>query len=143
MTLIELTVVILVIFSLIGVTFVGVSAWKRGSDRTIAILEIRSAQMGMRTHCQIEGIEGSTLTDLPDFIFGQGKYVPNGIDRGTGLPKEDGELPEHPVSGQNFDFVAGSGDIIPAYGELYICTGGGGSLTDYTYNPQPAIYKQW
>ncbi len=36
MTLLELTVVILVLLSLIGILFIGARAWKRGSDRTPA-----------------------------------------------------------------------------------------------------------
>ena len=38
MTLIELTVVILVLLSLISILFVGARAWKRGSDRAGCII---------------------------------------------------------------------------------------------------------
>ena len=50
MTLIELTVVILVLLSLISVLFIGARAWMRGSDRANAALLIRNAQQGVRSH---------------------------------------------------------------------------------------------
>ena len=150
MTLIELTVVILVLLSLIGVLFVGAAAWKRGSDRSAAILLIRNAQMGLRSHLQISGITETSTEDgtysvagLQDELFGNQRFVYNGIDSDTGLPKAIGELPDHPKSGLSFDFVADSGDIVPAWGELYICTGGSGGVDDYTYNPNPTSYQHW
>lgn len=143
MTLIELTVVILVMFGLIAAVFLGTSAWKRGSDRTMAILMIRSAQQGLRSHIQIEGFDGANYPELPEQLFGQDKYVSNGTDRVTGLQKSVGELPDHPSKNQVFDFVAGDGDIVPPIGELYICTGGASSVNNFDYNPQPSIYEQW
>lgn len=143
MTLLELTVVILVFLGLMGILYVGAKAWKRGSDRSMSILLIRSAQMGLRSHVQIEGITDSSYPDLPEALFGHGKFVSNGIDRDTGLPKPVGSLPDHPVPSLSFDFVASDSDLIPPVGELYICTGGGGSVNDFTYNPQPSVYKQW
>ena len=41
MTLLELTVIILVLLSLITILFVGAKAWKRGSDRAACILQHR------------------------------------------------------------------------------------------------------
>ena len=139
MTLIELTVVILVMLSLIGVLFFGATAWKRGSDRAHTILMIRSAQIGMRSHCQIVGLDpdtSPTFTDLPEQIFGEERYVPND---GKAL----GELPNHPAPGQSFGYVAGDGDIVPPYSSLYISTGGGGGLSDVTYNPTTERYHGW
>lgn len=138
MTLIELTVVILVLISLIAVLFIGARAWKRGSDRSAAVITIRNSQMGLRAHNRIEGIDDAgTFLNLPQQVFGQNKYVFNGAQ------KADGELPSHPANGQTFDFVAGNGDIIPPLGQLYICTGGISSLNDFTYNPTPNVYRQW
>ena len=42
MTLLELTVVILVLLSLISILFIGARAWKKGSDRAASILTIRN-----------------------------------------------------------------------------------------------------
>ena len=48
MTLLELTVVILVLLSLISILFVGARAWKKGSDRSANIMNIRNCQQAMR-----------------------------------------------------------------------------------------------
>ena len=48
MTLLELTVVILVLLSLISILFIGARAWKRGSDRSANIMNIRNCQQAMR-----------------------------------------------------------------------------------------------
>jgi type II secretory pathway pseudopilin PulG len=48
MTLLELTVVILVLLSLITILFIGAQAWKRGSDRAICIINIQNVQKGVR-----------------------------------------------------------------------------------------------
>lgn len=144
MTLVELSVVIFVMLGLISVTFLGASAWKRHADRTTAILLIRNTQMGVRSHTRLEGLTDTTIvSDLPEQIFGENKYVPNGTDRSTGIQKPDGEFPDHPRSSENFGFVAADGTIIPALGVLYICTGGSGGVADPTYNPIPAQYDQW
>ncbi|MGC4017627.1 MAG: prepilin-type N-terminal cleavage/methylation domain-containing protein [Luteolibacter sp.] len=42
MTLLELTVVILVLLSLISILFIGAKAWKKGSDRAGCIMNIRN-----------------------------------------------------------------------------------------------------
>ncbi len=143
MTLIELTVVIMVLLGLITVVFVGGKAWKRGSDRSMALIMIRNAQMGLRAYCQIEDVTTPTYPNLPEALFGQDRFVSNGIDRETGLAKPAGTLPNHPVSGLSFDYVAGDGDVVPPLGTLYICTGGSSGVNDFTYNPQPSIYRQW
>jgi prepilin-type N-terminal cleavage/methylation domain-containing protein len=53
MTLLELTVVILVLLSLISILFVGARAWKKGSDRAGCILNIRNVQQAVRGHANM------------------------------------------------------------------------------------------
>ncbi len=48
MTLLELTVVILVLLSLISILFVGARAWKKGSDRSANIMNVRNVQQAAR-----------------------------------------------------------------------------------------------
>lgn len=143
MTLLEITVVILVMLSLISALFMGANAWKKGSDRSFAILLIRNAQQGVRSHLNVEGVgDEPSFPDLAVHVFGQNKYVPNGYES-NGAPKPDGELPDHPRKGLIFGFAQGDSDIIPPFGELYMCTGGLSSLGDYTYNPKPSDYSNW
>ncbi|MEI6654040.1 MAG: type II secretion system protein [Verrucomicrobiota bacterium] len=62
MTLLELTVVILVLLSLIAILFVGARAWKKGSDRAGCILNIRNVQQAVRGHQNMNNLAvGDTL----------------------------------------------------------------------------------
>ena len=56
MTLLELTVVILVLLSLISILFIGARAWKKGSDRAANILNIRNVQQAVRAHVNVRGL---------------------------------------------------------------------------------------
>ena len=131
MTLIELTVVILVLLSLISVLFIGARAWMRGSDRANAALLIRNAQQGVRSHANIRGIESTDTAQgwaaavgleeddtegieadlLANAIFGPGRFLETDAD---------GMVPTHPDNDNAF--VAGSTDFetLPALGELYM-----------------------
>ena len=56
MTLIELTVVILVLLSLISVLFIGAKAWKDGADRADCIVYIGQYQKGVRSYANINEV---------------------------------------------------------------------------------------
>ena len=103
MTLIELTVVILVLLSLISILFVGARAWKRGSDRAGCIMNIRNVQQGMRSFQNMNGhTAGDTVTDAQTEIIGAGKFVET--------------TPECPGGGS---YTIG-GNSLPAVGTLYM-----------------------
>lgn len=71
MTLLELTVVILVLLSLISILFVGARAWKKGSDRSANIMNIRNCQQAMRGHQNMRGLnptDAFAQTDLEEYI---------------------------------------------------------------------------
>jgi type II secretory pathway pseudopilin PulG len=124
MTLLELTVVILVLLSLIAILFVGARAWKRGSDRAANIMNIRNVQQAMRGHENMYNMRpGDTLAstvivgddeaaylrtprppaNLPAYTYSgtvpiQGVlYVTNNFDHVIYgfTPPEDGEQPEY------------------------------------------------
>lgn len=74
MTLIELTVVILVILSLISLLFVGFYTWKKGADWSKCTnLNIRGVQKAVRDWQTKEGLKPGDLI-VWDEIFGEGKY---------------------------------------------------------------------
>ena len=50
LTLIELTVVILVLLSLVSILFVGARGWINGSNRATCVLKIRGIQMATRSY---------------------------------------------------------------------------------------------
>jgi type II secretory pathway pseudopilin PulG len=79
MTLLELTVVILVLLSLISILFMGARAWKKGSDRTACLLNIRNLQNAVRSYANINGLNPNSEVDLPGGLRGQiigpGKFL--------------------------------------------------------------------
>ncbi len=122
MTLLELTVVILVLLSLISILFIGARAWKKGSDRAANILNIRNVQQAVRAHSNIRGMNtGDTLASTE--IVGSGKYL-------------------NSVTAPNSDITYAYGTVIPAIGTLYLtATYATGSSVDYA--PAAATYADW
>lgn len=106
MTLLELTVVILVLLTLISVLFIGANAWKQGSDRTLCILNLQNVQKGVRSFSNLYGYSaGQTVAGLQSQVIGLGRFVE--------------VMPECPGDGS---YVSG-GDVIPEIGTLYFnCT---------------------
>lgn len=107
MTLLEVTVVILVLLSLITVLFIGAKAWKRGSDRSICIIHIHAVQKGVRAYSNLYGFEpGGMAPNLQNQVIGLGRFVE--------------VTPNCPASGI-YSFGAQFGnEIIPPIGELYL-----------------------
>jgi len=123
MTLLELTVVILVLLSLIAILFVGARAWKKGSDRAANIMNIRNVQQAVRAHQNMQGLlEGAALASTT--IFGNGTT--------------DGYLktPTPPASGLTYAY----GSTVPAIGTLYL-TVSGTNAADYA--PAAGTYADW
>ncbi|MEP2777548.1 MAG: hypothetical protein ABJQ29_07345 [Luteolibacter sp.] len=107
MTLLELTVVILVLLSLISILFVGAQGWKRGSDRSLCLMNIRNVQNGIRSFSNMYGYSpGQNVAGLQMRIIGLGKFVE--------------KTPTCPASG-NYTFGTSFGpDTVPPIGELYL-----------------------
>ena len=76
LTLIEVTLVIAVLLGLISVLFIGVAAYKKGSDRAKCILNISTVQKACRSYANMyeHSIGDATAADGADFI-GAGKFV--------------------------------------------------------------------
>lgn len=107
MTLLELTVVILVLLTLISVLFFGAKAWKRGSDRATCILQLHSVQKGLRSYANLNGFSpGDNATNLKAQVIGLGKFIE--------------VQPKCPALGAyTFGDTYGI-DTIPPVGELYM-----------------------
>lgn len=75
MTLIELTVVILVLLSLISVLFIGAQAWKEGSDRSQCILNIRNAQTAGRSYQNMNQLAVGASYTAATAVYGAGKFL--------------------------------------------------------------------
>ncbi|MBK1882603.1 type II secretion system protein [Luteolibacter pohnpeiensis] len=147
LTLLELTVVILVLLSLIGILFFGAKAWKRGADRAASILVIRNTQQAVRSYSNMYGVDpGATVADLPDKLFGTGKFVASNPTDVT-TPEDDASTPDidesatatetgHPAGvDYKFAYVDGANNV-PDIGALYIQTVANGDADDAEeFNP--------
>lgn len=125
MTLLEMTVVILVLMSMISLLFAGSRAWKQGADRSNCIVQIHAVQKALRGHCNIRGHSiGDNVPDLQSEIIGYGKYVST--------------TPICPGSG-TYSFGAEQGvNVIPPTGTLYMQC----SLAE-TKDHEPSDYSEW
>jgi prepilin-type N-terminal cleavage/methylation domain-containing protein len=122
MTLLELTVVILVLLSLISILFIGARAWKKGADRSASVITIRNSQQAVRSYANLnnknigDDIEGGA-------IFGTGKFV-------TTSPLDI----KHP-GGAGLTYAIPDATIIPGPGTLYVTVTGtttdGSPAADY------------
>ena len=108
MTLLELTVVILVLLSLISILFVGARAWKKGSDRAACILNIRNVQQAVRGHANMNNLAaGAPL--LNDVIYGASTETNANVNVYMKTPVCPGTTtPYTPLA------------VVPATGTLYI-----------------------
>ncbi len=75
MTLIEITVVILVLLTLISVLFIGANIYKKGADRAACILNIRNIQQAVRADQNLTNKTAGTSTLTKTDIVGTGKYL--------------------------------------------------------------------
>ncbi|MBM1135749.1 type II secretion system protein [Verrucomicrobiaceae bacterium 5K15] len=69
MTLIEITVVILVLLTLISVLFIGANIYKKGADRAACILNIRNVHQAVRANQNLKGINTGTTLTMSDEIY--------------------------------------------------------------------------
>jgi prepilin-type N-terminal cleavage/methylation domain-containing protein len=89
MTLLELTVVILVLLSLISILFVGARAWKKGSDRSANIMNVRNAQQALRGHQNTRGFIATDTIVQTDIIGATGYIKKQRVPvTATGIPLE-------------------------------------------------------
>jgi prepilin-type N-terminal cleavage/methylation domain-containing protein len=121
MTLLELTVVILVLLSLISILFIGARAWKRGSDRSANLMNLRNTQQAMRGHENMR-------TDTTDNAFTQAdleEYMPFPNNIGTGA-----------------DGVAyAPGTVITPVGDLWLTATYGANVGDF--EPAATVTADW
>lgn len=75
MTLIELTVVIMVLLTLVSILFIGARAYKRGSDRAGCVMNIRNAQQSARSFANFNRLEEGASYDFAADIIGSGNFL--------------------------------------------------------------------
>jgi hypothetical protein len=117
LTLVELTVMIIVLLSLITVLFIGCRAWKRGSGRSGCILNIRNVPLAGRSYQNIYGYTPGASpspefgsTDISEHLH-QKEFIADGLYQSI-----EGNKP-CPGGGS---YVAPAKSVFPQPGELYI-----------------------
>jgi hypothetical protein len=126
-TLIELSVIILVLLSFIGMLFIGARAWKRGSDRAQCVMNIRNVQLAVRGYANSNDLDaGSYMTLLGS------NGPPGGAIIGSGNYLES--LPQCPGMG----LYTINGNTVPPTGTLYMTC----SLSD-DLKHAPGMYGTW
>jgi len=128
MTLLELTVVILVLLSLISILFIGARAWKKGSDRAASILQIRNAQQAVRSYANMNGKNpGEADANIVTEVFGPGKFIETNP---VGSP--------HPAgSSVSFEYGPAGMTFVPIVGHLFI------EASDAEYMPTAGSFNAW
>jgi hypothetical protein len=109
MTLIELSVIVVVSLTLLGMVFIGVRSWKRGADRVSCVMNIYQTQMAVRSLANMSGLAPGTDT----------ASLRNPIDVKAQLVGTGGYLPVEPKCPGSGTYQFG-GNKIPRRGELYL-----------------------
>lgn len=117
MTLIELTVVIVIILSLISILFVGSRAWKRGSDRAGCVLALRNMQVATRSYQNLYGYSygGHPYTEygtqhITQHLWQKGYIEKSLFDQAVGLK---------PCPGGG-NYTCAVPDVFPQPGHLFL-----------------------
>lgn len=106
---------VFIVLSAISVLFVGARAWKKGSDRSACIMNVRNVQQAIRGHQSINGIDIGAPINW-DVIFGPDGYL---------------DKPSCPIHGE-YEAM----DVYPPDGETaFKCTGADHALgPEFTAN---------
>jgi prepilin-type N-terminal cleavage/methylation domain-containing protein len=143
MTLIELTVVILVLLSLISILFIGAKAWKVGSDRAANVMNLRNVQQAVRGHAAMNDIPQADASVTPAIVGGA---VPKAAIFGTAGDGVGGYL-RTPATVATVSYTTPA-EINTATGVLYLVASSTGapvaaSGTQTTYGPKPGSTADW
>ena len=82
-TLIELSVVIAVLLLLVGVLFIGITAWKNGANKAACLVSISSIQKAVRGYENMNGLAagavctGPLILPVPGYILPRCQNVPH------------------------------------------------------------------
>ncbi|RYD34675.1 MAG: type II secretion system protein [Verrucomicrobiaceae bacterium] len=135
MSIVELTVVIAILLTLISILFIGSQAWKRGSDRSSCVLTMRNVQVATRSYQNMYGYNyggrpyaQDGTQDIVAHLYSKG-YIESRLfqqARGT-APCPSGGSYEIPLP-----------DIFPASGELFMTC----SLSE-TQDHMPSSHSDW
>lgn len=116
-TLLELSIVIVVLLSLAALLMVGANAWRRGSDRAACVINIRNVQTSVRSYQNMYGYEPGTMpyADKGTQSIARHLYEKGYITDGLNSTLSGGR--ECPGGGE---YSIPQEDVFPAVGTLYV-----------------------
>ncbi len=116
-TLIELTVVIVVLLSLITVLTVGAKAWRRGSDRAACVMNMRNCQVATRSY---QNLFGYYYGGKPSMEYGTQDIARHLVEKDyISRSLYDQAKGSKPCSGGG-SYTTGAPDVFPMPGDLYM-----------------------
>jgi len=125
MTLIEITVVILVLLTLISVLFIGANIYKKGADRAACILNIRNVHQAVRAH---QNLNGRNISDA--LVYADEIYAIGAVEAVAAVPASPG-VPAVPA--------VAAAPAVENYLTRPICPTASGSYTDTGDFPEVGI----
>ncbi len=135
LSIIELTVVIAILLTLISILFIGSRAWKRGSDRSSCLLTLRNVQVATRSYQNMYGYNyggrpyaDNGTQDIASHLYSKG-YIEQRL-----FQQAHGTAPC--PSGGHYEIT--TPDVFPAQGELFMTC----SLSD-TEDHTPSAHADW
>lgn len=116
-TLVELTVVLCVLITLISVTFVAASVWRKGSERAQCIMTLYHVQLAVRSYQNLSGAEPGAHPPVAFGTYDIGQHLLEKGYIGNDLYSS--------ITGQRSCQGGGtyertSADTFPKIGELYM-----------------------
>jgi len=142
MTLLEMTVVILVLLSLTSILFIGAKAWKKGADRSANIMNLRNVQLAVRGH--------ASTNDITQAETGPPAVVGGAITRASIFGATDDGVNGYlrfPATIQSVAYTTPS-PINTATGVMYLVASATGAPvaangTQTEYGPKPGSTVDW
>ncbi len=135
LSLIEVSLVITVMMSLVSMLVVGAKTWRRGSDRASCIMDVRAMQMAVRSY---QNIYGYNYGGRPHAKYGTQDISRHLFEKGyideRQFKQAQGELG---CSGGGL-YTAAFPDVFPEEGFLYMAC----SLAD-SHDHKPADTASW
>lgn len=121
MTLIEISLVVALLLSLIAILFVGIAAYKKGADRSKCVINITSVQKAVRSHQNMYEMKAADALPHAD-IIGPGLYIEQLVE-----PAGD---------------AYGYADVVTAVGTAYLTCGLAGGTTYHAPGDKPNATAQ-
>jgi type II secretory pathway pseudopilin PulG len=137
MTLLELTVIIVVMLALIVVLAIGSRAWKRASDRSACVMNVRNLQVATRSY---QNLYGYYFGGQPQLEYGTHDISRHLLEKGyisQGL--HDQTKGSRPCAGGG-TYRSAAPDFFPMPGQLYMnCS----LSAAEDHEPEPATAADW